>query len=223
MIDYKFAAQLACNDVYRASEMGEAIVVDNDAVLIKRQDGVLYIATAGTNDYEDWVENFDISNDGGVCRGFMRPAQKIMEKIDELGVIDPTQEMIVFCGHSRGGSIAMVLATLFTGVHQLMVAVTFGAPRPFLSRKLRNFMKPACFCFEHVRDPVPHLFPGARRNREQIQTGKWWNFADLNWWELLTPWRFVMHYFKSGHSRVGYELAARKYQKKMDKAERGRL
>ena len=224
-INYATAAKLACNDVYRADELGDGIRVGNDTLIMEVHNKVLYIAICGTSagDLDDWRSNVDITHSHGMAKGLYVDAAGILAVVNHtlFSVKKTLQcERIVWCGHSRGGALALTIYWLRTATnHQVPVdVVTFGAPRPFYKDNIRNAVARHATCFEHKRDPAPHWPPHFSTNKKSIKIGLWFNIKHFNWLDIFMPWRFIAGYFKAGHAAVGYELAARKYQAEQERA-----
>lgn len=112
-----------------------------------RHDGILYVACRGTQTWEDKLADIHVTlvpsntsellpGRGRVHAGFFDVfrdlAVPVLERIDELA----GQDRVVFCGHSLGGAVALLLALAYAlqrneqtnGTYRAEV-VTFGCPR----------------------------------------------------------------------------------------------
>ena len=225
MLDYTKIAKIACSDAYRADALNDGYRADNDCFVLEVSDRTLYIGIAGSGkQFEDWIENFDGTDSDGVARGFRRPAKKIYkEALRILGSLYTLEEIakiedVVVCGHSRGGSIALALVAMYPLLGLPNCAVTFGAPCVFHDEALRDRMRHVSVCFEHVRDvSIFYSAFAIHRNKTSIPIGKLWNPGHLSWFDILTFWRLIINYFRSAHSPVGYEIAARRHHQRLIK------
>lgn len=225
----KTAADLACETVYAYSpEYCESLKgfawvrYENDIAMVYTPDAspVCYIAIRGTDDPADWEDNLKlrrvVANNRDTLSGFATPARALSSKLHEkVAALRVSGATVVFCGHSRGGALALLLA------HQFRAhCVTFGAPMVWAGRgpstwhTTGDFFAPPLadiLSFEHVRDPVcdVHRLTGQAPNPGRVTIGRWWNPDHVSWLTLLfAPWRAVFSYIKRGHNRDDYRRNA---------------
>ena len=97
--------------------------------------GTVYVCIRGTDSWTDWISNLSaILRDTWyglrAHRGFTHGARATRYNVMKIVSLH-TEKRIVFCGHSRGGAIALLLA--IAAEHQypetIVQCVTFGQPR----------------------------------------------------------------------------------------------
>jgi hypothetical protein len=101
----------------------QTIIIDNNIIGIFVEEGIHYIVFQGSNDYEDWLINFQFTKtEVGMHSGFNKSANKIEKTLKKE--LDPNIEYI-FTGHSMGGALALILGIRMKAKE----IVTFGQPR----------------------------------------------------------------------------------------------
>lgn len=154
MPPFQWLAQVAtlCRDVYLSSPATKALHVDGIEDFRHGDDygcayitpGTVYVAIRGSDSWDDWKSNVRLigrANWHGmsVHRGFEKPARGMEKRVLEI-ISNHPGKRIVFCGHSRGGAIALLLA-IAAGQHfpaQVVQCVTFGQPRVSTERQIRD-------------------------------------------------------------------------------------
>ena len=162
MPPFQWLVQIAmlCRDVYQDTPVTKALHVDwiedfsagDDYGCAYITPGTVYIAVRGTDSWDDWRSNFKLlgrANWHGmsVHRGFEKPARAMERRVMEI-ISNQPGKRIVFCGHSRGGAIALLLAIAAEQHFPLQViqCVTYGQPRVSTTDQVRNR-----FYGEHIR------------------------------------------------------------------------
>lgn len=112
--------------------------IDNDVIIVGKNESSVYFAFIGSNDLMDWFSNFDAkmipvygSNDIKVHDGFYTSAMKFKNIINVEALLYRNKH-INFIGHSRGGSLAMISAIEYAmdnDVKNHINVVTYGQPR----------------------------------------------------------------------------------------------
>jgi pimeloyl-ACP methyl ester carboxylesterase len=162
MPPFKWLVQIAtlCRDVYQdtpaAQEMHVMAIQDfrygHDYGCAYITPGTIYVCIRGSDGWHDWRSNLRIigrDNWHGMAahRGFSKAARGMEEVV--LDLIDLyAHKRIVFCGHSRGGAIALLLAVAAEQKFPARViqCVTLGQPRVSTEKSIR-----ARFSGEYIR------------------------------------------------------------------------
>ena len=142
----------------------------NMTVLIAEHSGRLIISFAGSNDWEDWINNLrsiapDYYRGSFVGDGFLNNYLKVMQVVVEA--CRKTDLKICIYGHSAGGAAAYLHADELNrlGIRWHEV-VTFESPRVFsrsLAAKFDDLIDGrSCIRVTHGSDPVPHGPAGVR-------------------------------------------------------------
>lgn len=166
MISPLYAAWLSCIAIYQQqSAFDRILTVGCDVIGIKQVAGVLTITPEGTVDGKMWANNFEALPTyfpalGNLHSGFLESAQAIYKAIKPL-ITGP----VSFQGHSRGASLANILASL-CALDGIKVTQLFLFECPHV-----GYQRYADFCAEQVingnigfelstvngLDPVPYL------------------------------------------------------------------
>lgn len=109
-------------------------------VLIVVKGFFLYIVTRGSENWRDWVTNFQINlvnhrnGKGKVHEGFYMDALSVEDRIEEA--INEYEYMsgILFVGHSQGAAVAEQHSLL----HLFTMCITAGTPRSMDSKMVEN-------------------------------------------------------------------------------------
>jgi hypothetical protein len=154
MPPFQWLANVAalCRDVYQHTPvsvtMGVTGIHDfrygSDCGCAYVTDGSVYIAIRGSDDWDDWKSNARIvgrSDWYGITahRGFVHAAKGLEKSVLDI-ISEHYGKRILFCGHSRGGAIAILLA-IAAEQHYPGSAVqcaTFGQPRVSSQAQLRD-------------------------------------------------------------------------------------
>lgn len=154
MPPFKWLANVAalCRDVYQHTPisvtMGVTGIHDirhgSDYGCAYVTDGTIYIAVRGSDDWADWKSNFKLlgrDNWYGIAvhKGFGHAARGMQGRVLDLIGLHPGKR-VVFCGHSRGGAIALLLAIAAEQHFPATVVqcVTFGQPRVSTGEAIRE-------------------------------------------------------------------------------------
>ncbi len=159
--------------------------------------GSRMLVIAGSNDWQDWLQNLQAVPDRRLQQahfGIAQHARKLVEHLERLGLDYLQDKPLYLAGHSLGGAVATLLPLLRSELRPEAV-LTFGAPAVFRNRQL-NYPYPVVrTCFEF--DFVPDL---------PLQWGHY----------LLGTWRHTpgeVRYFNESGERVtpgaGYSLSRR--------------
>lgn len=114
-------------------------------------DNYVVISFRGTSGIRGWLSNLDLRGvpfEGGYTHyGFTRAAWDFLEDIVMLEIIGWSENnKLIWCGHSRGGAVANVAATLMTSWFvKSFYIVTFGCPK-FADEKYHTWVS------ENMRD-----------------------------------------------------------------------
>jgi hypothetical protein len=106
-----------------------------DFALAGRIDGALIVAFRGTDDIEDWWDNFQFRQvedyDGWVHAGFYHSANDLWEGLfNHLDKTWKRGDVVWLAGHSLGGAMATVMAKWLAKYNYDIAGVhTFGQPR----------------------------------------------------------------------------------------------
>jgi pimeloyl-ACP methyl ester carboxylesterase len=141
-----------CRDVYQHTPvsvtMGVMAIQDmrygSDYGCAYITEGTTYIAIRGSDDWQDWQSNLKAAGRTdwyGIAahRGFARAARGMEQAVLDI-VSENSGKRIVFCGHSRGGAIALLLAIAAEKHYPAMVVqcITFGQPRVSSEKQIRG-------------------------------------------------------------------------------------
>jgi len=113
--------------------------IDNDVMVISKNESSVYIAFIGSNDIMDWINNFDSNlvpinktDSAKVHDGFSKSAIKFNDLI-EMEARPYLYKNIYFIGHSRGGALATICAINLTNILGMtpthLQIITYGQPR----------------------------------------------------------------------------------------------
>lgn len=154
MPPFKWLVQVAtlCRDAYQDTPAAQDLHVEAiddfrygyDYGCAYITPGTVYIAIRGSDDWDDWKSNFKLIGRANwygmaVHRGFERPARGMEKRVLEIISLH-ADKRIVFCGHSRGGAIALLLA-IAAEQHfkeQVIQCVTYGQPRVSTETQIRD-------------------------------------------------------------------------------------
>lgn len=105
----------------------------NDRILYKIKNNTLCIAFAGTDDFNDWLENLYLIPKGIWHRGFYRSFDALILSVENIiSTYKDRFNKIIFTGHSKGGATAHIFAQKYKAT-----AISFNAPKcvfKFVSR-----------------------------------------------------------------------------------------
>lgn len=139
------------------------VTAANSRALVAWDDHEVVIAIAGTDQPDDWGDNFDsgqrplAGSSWRAHRGFLAHANDLWRemgpRLDDL----MTDRELIITGHSLGGATAVLIAFWIQQLgHRVADIVTFGAPRVFDYRGAAMSRLPMLrVC--NAGDPVPHL------------------------------------------------------------------
>lgn len=155
------AAELS-QDVYQATPSAGVLIESENAAFIHRTDsaGRFYICFRGSNDKQDWLDNFSTSLfpffSGYAHSGFVEHWDQLSELVEELALQNTDRE-IILCGHSLGGALAALAAIHLNRKGfswDSLNVCTFGAPRA-LDVKLATSVRCVSLRVVNYGDPVP--------------------------------------------------------------------
>ena len=154
MPPFQWIANIAalCRDVYQHTPVSVTMGVtgihdirfESDYGCAYVTGGTVYVAIRGSDDWQDWRSNFRLlgrDNWYGIAvhRGFGHAARGLEGQVLDLISLH-SGKRIVFCGHSRGGAIALLLAIAAEQHFPTTVVqcVTFGQPRVSTETQIRE-------------------------------------------------------------------------------------
>jgi|TARA_B100000686_G_scaffold331498_1_gene395122 hypothetical protein len=175
MVSHQELSRL-CAESYTSSDFEEA----NIEVIVKSYDDGVAFAFRGTD--EPWDVATDIrcwpwyvKEVGFAPRGFALAARRMLPKVMSWCLehdIDPKDDGLILTGHSLGGSVALLVASLACR-HELYPkqVVTFGAPKSGRLKILEDNNIDVS-SYRNGRDIVPMVPPLARRHGKLIESGE---------------------------------------------------
>lgn len=139
--------------------------------LVLDSPSVLVIAFSGSQTWKDWLSNLDMRKMhtpfGGIHSGFMRSFHDIQhEVLPYIWTLSVVNKPIVICGHSRGGALAILLATILHHRGIPVYAVyAFGSPKIGGADSVEYWQQTGIPLYLVVNgsDPVPSLPPSSWR------------------------------------------------------------
>lgn len=162
----------------------KTIVVGHEAAIVIDGLDWVVVGVAGSDDISDWWSNLDarrcprgplgLSVHEGFADGYLALREAVDDALLEAIGTSVRQEgrwgnaYVHFCGHSRGGAIAQLLAVdSFAARSALTQCVTFGSPRVFAAgSRLPDGMERRIWRVENSNDIVTHA-PTAWRFRHR--------------------------------------------------------
>lgn len=138
-------------------------------IRITKEDGYTVVAFRGSMSVLDWVRNLIFSPfDASTHAGFMASAVRAWGPI-------PSEGEIILTGHSAGGAIAQLVASMFVSGGKVPASlVTFGTPRicPLIFDSISDLLANVPGTdYRNGDDPVPQLPVGLRHPRSVTQLG----------------------------------------------------
>jgi hypothetical protein len=166
-----------------------SIYHDHDYCYILKQDSYVVINVEGSDDFKDWINNFRFFKSHDFHKGFREVLRsglyvKVKDVLNSIG----HKKDLLFCGHSRGGALAQLLAYHYSAEHNRFVScIIFGSPRvggenyrrnvARISMRLTNVINPC--------DPVPKLplkgFGYHHAGSKYIVKPKWYHRLPFVW------------------------------------------
>lgn len=137
----------------------EIIPGDNYVYLITRTRDITVIAVRGTAAVEDWLINFAVAKvdteHGPFHSGFFDEAKKNLQRLEDVVRDSP---LLYVTGHSLGGAVASILATIWRNRNQVRTPYVFASPRVATKH---SGLQSSRFNYVRPLDIVPRLPPTA--------------------------------------------------------------
>ena len=114
------------------------ITIDNDVMFLVKNNINLFIIFLGSNDLEDWIDNFEaeheIYKDISFHKGFLNSMLKFKDDIELFIRKNKKLGDIYYIGHSRGGALALVASIIMQlqlgeSILGNVYTTTYGQPR----------------------------------------------------------------------------------------------
>jgi pimeloyl-ACP methyl ester carboxylesterase len=158
--------------IQRAARYAQQVYQQPADWLVRQDPDITYIAIEGSDELADWRRNFEFMlTSSSEHLGFGTYARALMAQMWAAGVKLDRERVTVLCGHSLGGAVATVMASILQDHLPLLELVTFGSPRPGGKRFAERLTVPH-LRYTHADDIVPHLpssLLGFRHTAEPIQ------------------------------------------------------
>ena len=118
------------DELLYSAELSHAVYLhgisyQNEKFMYQRRYDTLYIAFAGTDSFEDWIDNVYLIPKDIWHKGFHNAYQTLAIAVENvISSFSDKVTRIVFTGHSKGGAVANIFAHKYK-----TLAITFNAPK----------------------------------------------------------------------------------------------
>lgn len=122
----------------------------------------IYVAFRGTSEAEDIIKDMKFWRKNGVHIGFLEQFKDLEDMVNTAlkSLLHHSDRVLVFTGHSLGGSLALLAAEASPYRNRVYRVFTFGAVSPGgrSFRKRYGLLKHVTWNVITLGDPVPRLF-----------------------------------------------------------------
>ena len=125
--------------IFKAVDFSKRIYKSSHSIELIHCDNTLYITNRGTTQKKEWLNNFDlipIPSDlfiGKFHNGYVQQFEKLLLNKLYLKIFNEIRKKddVVFCGHSKGASMSLLLSQHFARIlpDKIFDVFTFGMPK----------------------------------------------------------------------------------------------